>query len=95
MSYSLKNGKLIRKEKLRRRPPEREPIKTPHRNELFLNGPVKEMARRLAHNDLMASLRAKGRRYDVPLEHESVTVMLYNAQEYYWHKAKFYLEGKL
>jgi len=94
MSYQVRGGKLSRRPRLHREP-RREPIENKYHRELWVE-PVLSMARQLAHSDLINSLRAKGLyQGEIPLTHQSVTVLLYNAQGYYLSKAKFYLsEGK-
>lgn len=93
MSYHRVNGKLVkvRREKLSRREPVREPIKTQYQRELFNPGPVKDMARAIAKQQLFKEMRAKGKdpRDASPREIDNgITVLLFNAGEYYLNKAK-------
>jgi hypothetical protein len=91
MSYDLRNGKLVRQEKLKRPKPVREPITTPFKHELFRPGPVRDMAKAIARQQFIKELRSKGRDpRDVSAgEMENgIIILLRNAGEYYLNKAK-------
>jgi len=91
MSYFLSNGKLVKRERLKRREPVREPIKAKYQRELFLPGPVKDMARSIAKQQLFKEMRAKGKnpKDATPREIDNgITILLFNAGEYYLNKAK-------
>lgn len=91
MSYRTVNGKLVRTERLKRPAPVREPIKSPYQHELFKPGPVRDMAKAIAKQQFIKELRAKGRdpRDVSATEMENgITILLFNAGEYYLNKAK-------
>jgi hypothetical protein len=91
MSYFLRNGKLVRQQRVKRPEPIREPIKSPYQHELFKPGPVRDMAKAIAKQQFMRELRSKGRdpRDVSAAEMENgITILLFNAGEYYLNKAK-------
>jgi hypothetical protein len=91
MSYHTVNGKLVKRERLKRREPVREPIKTKYQRELFMPGPVRDMAKAIAKQQLFKEMRAKGKdpRLATPREIDNgITILLFNAGEYYLNKAK-------
>ena len=91
MGYVLRNGKLVRRERLRRREPEREPIKTSYCRELWVPGPVQDMARAIAKQQFFREIRSrvKDPRLATAKEIENgITVLLFNTGEYYLNKAK-------
>lgn len=91
MSYRRVNGKLVKREKLRRPPPVREPIKSPYQHELFKPGPVRDMARAIARQQFVKELRAKGkdpRNVTATEMDNGITILLFNAGDYYLNKAK-------
>ena len=91
MSYVLRNGKLVKRERLHKREPQREVIKTSYHRELWQPGPVRDMARQIARIQFERELRAKGKdpRNISPGEMDNgVTVLLFNSGEFYLNKAK-------
>jgi len=91
MSYQLRNGKLIKRERLRRREPVREPIKTKYYRELWMDGPVRKEARRLARLDLRKEYEAKGGDFDslsFTETNNAVTLLLFNSEDVYLQRAK-------
>lgn len=91
MSYIMRNGKLVKRERLNRREPVREPIKAPYCRELWVPGPVRDMARAIAKQQFMRELRSKGKDPRDLSSREldnGITVLLFNSGDYYLNKAK-------
>jgi len=91
MTYHIRNGKLVKGEKLHKREPEREQIKTSYHRELWMPGPVSRMARTIARAQLEREMRAKGqdpRNASEKQMENGVTVLLFNSGEFYLNKAK-------
>jgi hypothetical protein len=94
MTYSVKGGKLVKRERLHRREPVREPIKTEYCRELWHSGPVSKVARMLAKEDYRKQLVRKGqdlRDYSEGWIDNEVTKLLFNSGPYYLNKAKEWL----
>jgi hypothetical protein len=94
MSYAIKDGKLIRRERLRKREPVREPIVAPYCKELWHHGPVSKVARMLAKEDYRKELMRKGqdlRQYSEKWIDNQVTVLLFNSGNHYMRRAKEWL----
>lgn len=90
MAYVVRQGKLVRVAKVKRKPA-REPISNQYQRELWQAGPVRDMARMIAKQQLMRELRAKGKdpRLAGQAEIENgITVLLFNASSFYLNKAK-------
>jgi len=91
MSYAIRGGKLVKRERLHKREPEREPIKTPYCRELWVPGPIQRMARTIARAQLEREMRAKGQDPRDASEKQmenGVTVLLFGSGEFYLNKAK-------
>jgi len=91
MSYVLRNGKLVKRERLHKREPTREIIKTSYHRELWQPGPVRDMAKSIAKVQFERELRAKGidPRSITPRQMENgITVLLFNSGEFFLNKAK-------
>lgn len=91
MSYVLRGGKLVKRERLKRREPVREDIKTKYQRELWQPGPVQDMARSIAKVQLFREMRDKGKDPRLASAREienGITVLLFNTGEYYLNKAK-------
>ena len=91
MSYVVRKGNLIKREKLRRRPPQREPINMGYQHELWKPGPVADMAWSIAKVQWEQDLRAKGidpRTVSPGAMRQGVKVILFNSGEIYLNKAK-------
>jgi len=89
--YRRQNGKLVKVERLKRREPKREEIKTTYHRELWVPGPVQTMARTIALAQFKRELRAKGKRIEDISQRElenGVTVLLFNSGEFFLNKAK-------
>ena len=95
MSYTQRNGKLIKRERLRRREPVREPITTRYQRELWNPGPVQDMARAIAKQQFFQEMRAKGidpRSCTARQIENGITIILFNTGDVYLNKAKNALE---
>jgi len=91
MGYVLRNGSLVKVEKVKRRKPVREEIKTTYHRELWNPGPVQDMARAIAKQQFLTELRRKGKDTTElsPKEIDNgVTVLLFNSGAYFLNKAK-------
>ena len=91
MSYIQRNGKLIKRERLKRREPQREPINMGYQHELWTPGPVQEMAWAIAKQQFFNDMRAKGvdPRTCSPGEiRNGIRLILFNTGEVYLNKAK-------
>ena len=95
MSYVQRNGKLVKREKLKRRAPQREPINMGYQHELHRDGPVRSMAWAIAKEQWKRDLRAKGIDWRDISEGQmrvGVELILFNTGEVYLNKAKAALE---
>ena len=62
--------------------------------ELWMNGPVRNEARRLAKEKLKEEFNRKGYRFDhvsPPQQENAITVLLFNSEDFFLKRAKFNL----